>query len=56
MEPVIVRNANGKVKKVAPDPLERWLSSYPEKHRIERLSPAILGFCVARPMIENLFF
>lgn len=36
MEAVIVRSANGKIKKVAPDPLEKWLSSYPEKHREEK--------------------
>jgi len=36
MEPLIVRNVNGKIKKVAPDPLEKWLSSYPEKHRKEK--------------------
>ena len=36
MEPLIIRNANGKIKKVAEDPLEKWLSSYPEKHRQEK--------------------
>jgi hypothetical protein len=36
MEPLIVRNANGKTKKVAADPIQKWLGCYPEKHRAEK--------------------
>jgi hypothetical protein len=36
LEPVIIHSANGKIKKVAADPLEKWLSCYPEKHRAEK--------------------
>jgi LPS O-antigen subunit length determinant protein (WzzB/FepE family) len=36
MESLIVRDANGKIKKIASDPLQKWLSSYPEKQRSEK--------------------
>jgi hypothetical protein len=36
MQAVIIRTAAGKLKKVAPDPLEKWLSNYPEKFREEK--------------------